>query len=440
MSDDDTTAVNISSGPGGRSMRDRVSANFTPVVLVRLRYACFLFMALLWCLVMRSSMGALFESVPYLRTGCEYAESSEHGAIAQKICYGNTFVYRVSFALAVFFFLHFCTVSDVTCCIDEPSRAELQTSCFCCKALLLFVLNVAVLWIPNAFFASYAWVCMFVSAAFLVIQIMLIVDFAYALGEEWSERIERMPRFQYYLAFVAGGAYASGIAITIYSYVTFVPHSDCNLHGFSVTINALSSLIYTAISIWVPHGSVVPSGIVFGYTSFVGLTALRSSTDARCNLLYHPLGSDNDGLGHAVGITLLSALLTAGALGYTVVSIGGGDCQESMSLAGADEEQDRRDADNSILFGMSQSLRSYSYFHLIMLMGSMYLAMLATDWSISGDATAGASAQQSEDRHAVVSFWVKLATQWLTILMYVWSLLAPYFCLSDRNFGYDNDW
>jgi hypothetical protein len=290
MSDDDSD-----NGAMGRlrGIRQSVAESFAPGVLVRLQYASYLFTALLVCLVLKGSVGHVMAGVPYLREGCVYSEAAnaQHSnaitaaasEYASHICYGNTFVYRVSFALFCFFVFLFLTVSDITCCVDDRSRAKFQAGYFCWKSALLTLLNFGVLWIPNNFFVVYAWICMIISGLFLVVQVMLLVDFSYFWNEEWGRRSEENSKWQWYLLVICLVTYGAGIVMTVYSFVEFTPASDCNFHGFVLTFNVVAAVIYTAVAVWVPHGSIVPSGIVFGYTSFLLLTALRMDPDERCN-------------------------------------------------------------------------------------------------------------------------------------------------------------
>jgi len=69
---------------------------------------------------------------------------------------------------------------------------------------------------------------------------------------------------------------------------------------------------------------------------------------------------------------------------------------------------------------------NYSFFHLIFALASMYIAMLLTGW--------GAVAQE-KDRLDVgwTSVWVKIGAEWVTGLLYCWTLVAPTF-FPDREF------
>jgi serine incorporator 1/3 len=52
-------------------------------------------------------------------------------------------------------------------------------------------------------------------------------------------------------------------------------------------------------------------------------------------------------------------------------------------------------------------------FYLMMFLGGAYMAMVLTDWDSSSSSSNG------------VSMWVKIVAQWLTMLLFLWTLLAP---------------
>ena len=65
---------------------------------------------------------------------------------------------------------------------------------------------------------------------------------------------------------------------------------------------------------------------------------------------------------------------------------------------------------------------------MIMMIASIYMGMLLTDWgtkhNIKGDIniTGGQT-----------SMWIKITSQWITMILYSWTLVARR-CLSNRNF------
>ena len=79
---------------------------------------------------------------------------------------------------------------------------------------------------------------------------------------------------------------------------------------------------------------------------------------------------------------------------------------------------------------------SYWHYHVMMAMCSLYMAMLLTNWSSLPAEMVGLPSSQVEDVN-MQSFWVKIVSQWLCLLIYAWTLLAPYLMRNHRDFGID---
>jgi len=73
---------------------------------------------------------------------------------------------------------------------------------------------------------------------------------------------------------------------------------------------------------------------------------------------------------------------------------------------------------------------SFSFFHVIMMMGSCYLAMLLTNWTIVGSDSMATIDPNSDN----APMWAKLTSMFVCILLYVWTLVAP-MIFRDRDFG-----
>jgi len=70
---------------------------------------------------------------------------------------------------------------------------------------------------------------------------------------------------------------------------------------------------------------------------------------------------------------------------------------------------------------------SYSFFHLIFALASMYSAMLLSGWT---------STSERSDLIDVgwTSVWVRIGTEWVTAALYIWTLAAP-LLFPDREFA-----
>jgi len=96
----------------------------------------------------------------------------------------------------------------------------------------------------------------------------------------------------------------------------------------------------------------------------------------------------------------------------------------------------------------------YSWFHIIFVLGAMYVAMLLTDWyedipRISVDVLiiymyvvfrnfikAGSSSPSTDGEDIYIgrsetAMWMRIVSSWVCMLLYMWSLLAPVF-MPDR--------
>lgn len=386
---------------------------FAPGFIVRLQYSLYLFVGLLASLLLRGSLGTAFRKFPFLQEGCS--------TLVGDACAGEMVAYRVSFSLAVFFFIHWISVSDLTCCIAGSARAQLQTSFFTVKTVLLLGIGVGSFFIPNTFFYFYAYACVFSSALFLLLNIIFLVDFSYSWNDDWGQRAERNQKWMWYLLAVSVGSYLIGAVAAVASFIVFVPHHDCNFNAFAITTVLIGAFLFTVLSVWLPHGSIVPSSIVFLYTTTVMFATLRTQGDSYCNRMASMVGTVS------IKQMLLGSVVPSFTLLYAVVSAGG----NNASLGFYDDDEEEEDDPDQ-----TGHLSHYLYFHFIMILGSMYLAMLATGWHVNG----GGDESLTQSTH--VSAIVRCITVWLAIVLYIWTLVAPYTCCSDRDFGFevDNSW
>merc|ERR1711939_1030923 len=68
-------------------------------------------------------------------------------------------------------------------------------------------------------------------------------------------------------------------------------------------------------------------------------------------------------------------------------------------------------------------------FNLVMVVASMYLGMIISNWGAirEGGTITNASAGSS-------SMWISISSQWITMGLYLWTLVAPRL-FPDRDFG-----
>ncbi|GAA5982327.1 hypothetical protein JCM10908_006600 [Rhodotorula pacifica] len=239
-------------------------------------------------------------------------------------CYGVLAVHRICFALAMFhavLSLLLIGVKDT-----RTKRAAIQNGWWGPKVLAWLVLVYVSFLVPNGFFTSFwaTYVSLPGSAIFILIGLVLLVDFAHSWSETCLERWESTdaPLWKWILIGSTLGLYALTIALTVVQYV-FFGGKGCGLNTVLITTNWVVSLLLSALSIAPavqesnPRSGLAQSGMVVAYTSYLITSAIANHDDGegsasgRCN----PLQSR--AAGARTGMVVLGAVFTFLAIAYS---------------------------------------------------------------------------------------------------------------------------
>lgn len=356
-------------------------------------------------------------------------------------CVGFPAAYRVSFTLFFFFFIH--AVFMVGNCLKFHSQYWVW------KVLILLGTLILAFIIPNAFFDVYSIISRIVSGFFLLLQIIILIDFAYRWNEDWVSDEK-----QWYVPVLVSAFILYGGSYTLIAFMfDWFDNGNCPRNQFFMVFTILTTFIVTVISItkWCKHGAILPSGVVTLYSTYLCYSALRSDPGS-CNQF-----RDSEDTAQVV----ISIVIAASTICYA-----GWNLSNSSSIFGFDPDDEvpepHRDRDeeapaapkpDSASEGekkdpkedpkeeddpedhMDESKREFTRkrnlkFHIVMAAASMYLAMLITNWGVETS-----SSSQAYDL-GDVSVYVKMVSQWVTLLLYFWTLVAPYL-FPDRDFGVD---
>mmetsp|Transcript_23516 Transcript_23516/g.23261 ORF Transcript_23516/g.23261 Transcript_23516/m.23261 type:complete len:221 (-) Transcript_23516:40-702(-) len=211
----------------------------------------------------------------------------------------------------------------------------------------------------------------------------------------------------------------------VLSYYWFTTDSGCELNIFLISFTLALGIIFTGLSLtgMVEHGSLLTSSAVNLYCVYLCLIGMASSSSS-CN-------SWNDKASTA--ITIVLGLIAALIMLLYVTFRKREAKDEQAPIRGVAEavlaEED--DANEAVPYkeeeDPNESPSKMVYFHLLMILTSIYFAMLLTNWGAAH--TGGASYDHNEG-----SMWVNFSALWFTVLLYIWSLLAPKIC-SGRDFS-----
>jgi len=355
-------------------------------------------------------------------------------------CVGFGATYRISFTLFLFFLLHGIALYSSSC-------QKLDQGFWMPKIGLLLLLLICCYMIPNDFYDIYTHIARIIGGVFLLLQIIILIDFAYAWNEDW---ISEEKNWKAAIIFVSMLFFAGSIVLLVFMFRWF-GGEGCGLEKFFLSFTIVLTAAFTLISITFAEKGLLPPAVLSMYAHYICFNAL-SSSPSTCNTFTNP---DTSQLIIGLIIAALSTSYAAYNLATSNSIFGGGDGEgdveapkaapaveapkaEVMSDKAADkaEKADDKAAAKEAAedeepepLGPAQAMRN-AKFHFIMAAGSMYMAMILTNWKDRQEAQSGTTSYDV----ASETMWIKIISQWLTCLLYIWTLIAPFVC-KDRDFS-----
>ncbi|KAL3154486.1 hypothetical protein ABBQ32_013949 [Trebouxia sp. C0010 RCD-2024] len=392
-------------------------------------------MVLAW--VLRDFAKPLIQKIPWI-------VHQATGDISDK-WYGQQAVYRLSMGNFMFFGLMSAVLLGVKYKSDKRDQ-YLHHGGWLVKLALWLSFCILPFFFPVGLVNAYSWLARFGSGLFMVVQMIILLDMTQNWNDDWVSKEDE--RFLYALLAVTVGAFAGAIALIGVSFYWFNPAGvgDCSFNVFVIT---LTILLTVGVSLGSLHpqaqnGSLFPSAVVTLYCSYLCYSSLQSEPhDYECNGLgKHFTAASGSTLAVGMVIAIVSVVysaLRAGSNNRTFMSSREAAVEEGLlekdaegTSAGLDGEPQgqtmaRGGTDGSAMDEFQLVTYSYSFFHLIFALASMYIAMLMTGWGTG-----------AEERDLIdvgwTSVWVKVVAQWMTVAIYAWTMAAP-LLFPDRDFS-----
>jgi len=344
-------------------------------------------------------------------------------------CKGDAAVFRISFILTLFFL----TVGLLSLVSDGAHRGYWGI-----KIIVLLGGMIGSFFMPNSVFdnGGYAWVARIGGGVYLMLQILILIDFGYNWNEMWVARAYEGTLTEYdeatnknWLVAILACAVALYLG-TLASYALLYVFYACGTGvGFTTTILILS-LVATAVSLFRDkivgtEGAVLPAAVVVAYAVYLVWSALQSNPDSSCRPQ-----SSQDAASIVVGalIATVSLCWTSFSVTSNAEHLVKGEELEKPPATEAQIEPSQPRSGQPIYRGDAEAGNASDddeylpmtekawVFHLLMITASMYMAMLLTDWGNEGGTGFG---------EGMASMWVKFAAALITMLLYFWTLIAP---------------
>ncbi|CAN8269606.1 unnamed protein product [Cochlearia groenlandica] len=338
--------------------------------------------------------------------------------------YQQQAVLRVSFGNFLFFAIYALIMIGVK---DQNDRRDSwHHGGWPVKMVAWFLLVVLMFFVPNVIISVYGTLSKFGAGAFLLVQVVLLLDATHNWNDSWVEKDER----KWYIALlvISVVCYLATYAFSGVLFMWFNPSGhDCGLNVFFIVMTMILAFVFAIVALHpAVNGSLLPASVISVYCAYVCYTGLSSEPhDYVCNGLNRSKAVTASTLILGMLTTVLSVLYSALRAGSSTTFLSPPSSPRSGGKEGLlDDPEDGKKKNGE---GEARPVSySYSFFHIIFALASMYAAMLLSGWTDSSES-------ESLIDVGWTSVWVKICTGWVTAGLYIWTLVAPHI-LPDREF------
>lgn len=374
------------------------------------------------------------------------------GKVNCDIIVGYKSVYRMCFAMACFFFLFSLIMIRVRSSKDP--RAALQNGFWFFKFLVLVGITVGAFFIPDGIFTT-VWYYFGVvgSFIFIIIQLILLVDFAHSWSQSWLEKAEEGNTKCWYAALLSVTflCYASAFSAMVLFYIYYTKPDDCTEHKVFISLNFIFCVVVSVVSILPkvqeaqPSSGLLQASLISLYTMYLTWSAMTNNPNKNCNpsllSLVQPATTAPTPTQPPGPVQWWDAQSIVGLLIFLFCTLYASirssnnaqvnrlmQTEEGQGLtadieASPGEDGVRRAVDNE----EDGVTYSYSFFHFSLFLASLYIMMTLTNWYMP-------DTDYDTMKTSMPAVWVKICSSWLGLALFLWTLVAP-LVLPDRDFS-----
>ncbi|CAH2297286.1 serine incorporator 5 [Pelobates cultripes] len=426
----------------------------------RIMYALFFILVTIVCGTMMSPTVAelMKDNIPYYKDICDHIQA---GSACEKLV-GYSAVYKVCFGMAGFFFILMLLTINIK--NSRGCRAYIHNGFWFFKFLILIAMCSGAFFIPDQETFSNVWryVGAFFGFIFLLIQLRLLVQFAHKWNKNWTSAQVHKTFWSAALAFVTLILYSVAVgALALLAY--FYTHPEgCLLNKIFLGVNGGLCLLVTLVAFspcvqkYKPHSGVLQSGIISCYVMYLTFSSLSSKPPEtmiddmgrNVTICVPSFSKDLNQDGRLVSIIgaiilfacILYSCLTSTTRASSDALIGRYSppetevarccfCCASSEEDGVDDRVVKKGGQHVAYDEETTTVYRYWYFHFVFFLGTFYMMMTVTNWF---------HYNYAEIEKLFIGswspFWIKMASCWACILVYLWTLLFPV-CRGTRK-GY----
>uniref|UniRef100_A0A803XL82 Serine incorporator 3 n=1 Tax=Meleagris gallopavo TaxID=9103 RepID=A0A803XL82_MELGA len=277
---------------GASCLLCRCCPNSKNSTVTRLIYALLLLLSTaVACIMLAPGMEEQLKKVPgFCDEGLHTRIPHLNGFVSCDVFVGYRAVYRISFAMAVFFFA-FSLLMIAVKTSNDP-RAAVHNGFWFFKIAAIVGIMVGAFYIPEGPFTR-AWFAIGVCGAFcfILIQLVFLVDFAHSWNESWVGRMEEGNSKCWYAALLSCTSlfYGLSVVFVVLFYVFYTTPEDCTENKFFISFNMILCFAVSVVSIipkvqeYQPRSGLLQSSIITLYTMYLTWSAMSNEPERNCN-------------------------------------------------------------------------------------------------------------------------------------------------------------
>ncbi|KAL2530466.1 Serinc-domain containing serine and sphingolipid biosynthesis protein [Forsythia ovata] len=311
---------------------------------------------------------------------------------------------------------------------QNDRRDSWQHGGWIAKMLIWALLTILMFFLPNVIITIYGILSKFGAGLFLLVQVIMLLDATHAWNDSWVAKDEQ--KWYVALLIISIACYLAAFTFSGILFIWFNPSGhDCGLNVFFIVMTIILAFAFAVIALHPKvNGSLLPASVVSVYCAYVCYTGLSSEPRGyECNGLHKKSKAvSTSTLVLGMLTTVLSVLYSAVRAGSSTTFLSppssprAGGTKPLLQSDDPESGKEKKETESRPI------TYSYTFFHLIFALASMYSAMLLSGWT---------SSSESSDYIDVgwTSVWVRICCEWVTAALYVWSLVAP-LIFPDREF------
>lgn len=415
-------------------------------------YALYFLLVTVICVIMMSPTveEQMRDNIPFYSDLCEKLKAGEN---CQALV-GYSAVYKVCFGMACFF----CFFCLFTLRVNNSigCRAAIHNGFWFLKFIALVACCVGGFFLPEeeTFLEVWRYVGAVGGFLFLLIQLMLLVEFAHRWNTNWSSGIKYNRLWYCALALVTLVLFSAAVGAVVFMALYYTHPHACLLNKIFLGTNASLCLVVSllAISPFIqklqPTSGLLQPGVISVYVMYLTFSAFSSKPiemverdGLNMTVCVFPFksGSESDNkivtsLGAVIlfGCVLYSCLTSTTRRSSAALRV----CRNSVPKTERarccfcfgddtdDYDDEKTSGGQNVLYDERETtVYSYSYFHFVFFLGSLYVMMTVTNWF-------------HYDNHKIEKllegswsvFWIKMASCWVCLFLYMWTLISPMVC------------